>query len=233
MSQIGQIIYNVEDYIGHGGLISSNAINPFTNGYVMEDSSGEIVNVLNNEKANKIDIYSNILEQCKIKNIKKLGIQAPPGTKFLISSPQEDLSKNGVYLIVGRTGIYELDLSGQGANILSYLSFLRPQNYVLDETESFTRAQSGVTKMNESKKKFDTSVNEIYQLYGGAAADTEVGKTYWKEYDRLYQDFCIEYEEARAIYLQGVNGVYRKGSEGDLQNIIIDFYYEPTESNTI
>ena len=222
--QIGQIVYNVEDYVGHGGLVSSSAINPFTSDYIVEDQSE---NNLDEGTRRKINIYEDILNQCGIKEVKKLGIQAPPGTKFQIDP---DYSSNPIYLIVGRTGIYELDLTDESSNSLKYLSFIRPQNYVLDESDSFARVSEGITKMNESKNKFDKEIKQLQDFYGTISADTDTGKTFWKEYDRLYQDYCIEHENARALYLQGVNGVYHRGSEGDLQNIIIDFYYELKEA---
>ena len=222
MSKIGQIIYNVEDYAGYGGLSSSSANNPLTSGYIVEKE-----NESNEITSQKINIYENILEQCHISKILKLGIQAPPGTKFLLNSSEINTDINALTLIVGRTGIYELDLSGQGdGNNLTYLKFLRPQYFVLDEADSFKRSQEGITNMNKAKRKFDEEVNKLNSLYGSAATETDTNNEYWKDYDFLFQTYCDEYEGARALYLQGINGIYRKGSEGDLQNVIIDFYYE-------
>lgn len=43
----------------------------------------------------------------------KVGIQAPPGTKFLIGGGLHQ----GNYIVVGSTGIYEIDLTNMGITI--------------------------------------------------------------------------------------------------------------------
>ena len=77
---------------------------------------------------NRIDIYSNVLAQYK--NVKKIGIQAPPGTKFTFAVGLDDKQVSSDRIImVGRTGIYELN----DDIVISSLKFIKPQEYVLNE----------------------------------------------------------------------------------------------------
>jgi hypothetical protein len=65
----------------------------------------------------------------------KLGIQAPPGTKFTINN-----DKN---LIMGRTGVYELD---EGFKV-DELHFERPKKFQLDENQTNTALENGIAAL--------------------------------------------------------------------------------------
>ena len=222
MSQIGQIVYNVEDYSGHGGLISSSKDEPLTK-TVIDDGINEV---------EKIDIYNkNIFENISASKITKLGIQAPPGTQFILNENADLNNSLALNMMIGRTGIYELELSGEGSNIITSLRFIKPAVYVLDESESFTRTQQGITNMNKAREDFENKHNQLKLLHQ-TASNTEANQEYWEEYDVLYKTYCQEYESARALYLQGINGVYKKTEESELQNIIIDFYYDSETGST-
>lgn len=100
MASIGQIIYNLEDYGTNDGLISTS-----------KDKKSIISSEKDPEyKNNRINIFQELLSQ---EEYVKLGIQAPPGTRLQI---------NGKNIIVGRTGVYELDEE----IIVTSLKFLSP-----------------------------------------------------------------------------------------------------------
>lgn len=103
--QIGQIVYNLQDYLIYNDYISTNKDNLNT---TIKSSNTDY-----NEK--KINIYENLIPLYGTK-FTKLGIQAPPKTQFEV-----DLDK---IIMVGQTGIYELDNSLS----ISYLKFVRPSN---------------------------------------------------------------------------------------------------------
>lgn len=115
---IGQIIYNLEDYAGTGGLLStdkSNILNVVSSVWV-ENAENKLQPDNEAYENNRIDIFSyNILSHYGIPSVYKLGIQAPSGTKFYLNStavPQTDgtiIYTGGQEIIIGRTGIYELD----------------------------------------------------------------------------------------------------------------------------
>ena len=133
--ELKQIVYNLEDYGGSGGLISTNKNNHNELIYSMvyqnrENDSTETTLVgdlgLTDYMENRIDIFDkNIL--ANYTNVKKIGIQAPPGTKFTFS---ESLTPNaGQWLMIGRTGIYELN----DDIVIKSLRFQRPKNYILNK----------------------------------------------------------------------------------------------------
>ena len=98
--ELKQIVYNLEDYGGSGGLISTNKNNHNELIYSMvyqnrENDSTETTLVgdlgLTDYMENRIDIFDkNIL--ANYTNVKKIGIQAPPGTKFTFSESVNFLS---------------------------------------------------------------------------------------------------------------------------------------------
>lgn len=102
---IGQIVYNIQDYIVSGDYISTSSENPF-----------ERISSINPDyKIKKIDIYNqNLVTFYKANKFIKLGIQAPPNTKFKID-------ENKIFT-VGQTGIYELNDLIE----IKSLSFIQP-----------------------------------------------------------------------------------------------------------
>lgn len=102
---IGQIIYNLQDFIMSSSYISTNKNNINT----IIKSTDESYNTM------KVDIINtNLVSFYKANKFTKLGVQAPPRTKMKI---------NNKLIIVGSSGIYELD----DCEITS-LSFVQPTN---------------------------------------------------------------------------------------------------------
>ena len=89
---IGQIIYNLQDYIMSNSYISTSSDNP-----LQLVPSTDI-----DYETKKIDIYNqNLVTFYGANKFTKLGIQAPPNTKFKID--------NSKIFTTGQTGIYELN----------------------------------------------------------------------------------------------------------------------------
>jgi hypothetical protein len=67
-----QILYNVEDYNGNGGLISS---------YMKKGDVSSIETATQSPEGKvKINIFEDLIAELGINSITKLGVQAPPGT---------------------------------------------------------------------------------------------------------------------------------------------------------
>lgn len=217
---IKQIVYNVEDYAGSGGLISSNSQGDkvYPNDYY--DENGE----------SKIDIYNEIFSQIGIVSVNKIGIQAPPGTRFwlnLDSPPQQNSDTPDVTIMVGRTGIYETEPGFK----INGLQFERPVKYVLDTMQSKDMADEGRRDMDEAKITFDQNLAALKNKYGSATSSAS-NKDFWEEYEILHNNYVKAYEKGRSRYISGMMGIYVKieaNSENeinDLRNIIIDIRYD-------
>ena len=203
---IGQIVYNLEDYMGTGGLVSTARNNT------------RVTSFNNNDYENqRIDIFhSNILEGL---DVSKLGIQAPPGTKFFLNGSKGDSSSKGQEIVVGRTGVYELD---DGIAITS-LIFDRPKKFTIDIQATNEAITNGINQMEDAKIKFDNAYKALKLSYD-AANTTITNKEFWENYDILHDEYLIEYNAARAKYIQGVAGIYVQNHlSEDLYNIIIDY----------
>lgn len=233
--ELKQIVYNLEDYGGSGGLISTNKNNHneliYSTVYQNnENDSTETTLVgdlgLTDYLNNRIDIFSTDLEKNFLKNytnIKKIGIQAPPGTKFTFSeSPTPNASQ---WLMVGRTGIYELN----DDIVIKSLRFQRPKNYILNKELSQELQSNGTSIMKQARDEFLTKVTELTKSQGTVPDRTETGNDYWIQYNNLHQQYVTKYRSGLGLYLKGKAGVYVDGSEDDLYNIIIDFTYGEEE----
>lgn len=203
---IGQIVYNLEDYMGTGGLVSTARNNT------------RVTSFNNNDYENqRIDIFhSNILEGL---DVSKLGIQAPPGTKFFLNSSKGDSNSKGQEIVVGRTGVYELD---DGIAITS-LIFDRPKKFTIDIQATNEAITNGINQMEDAKIKFDNAYKALKLSYD-AANTTMTNKEFWENYDIIHDEYLNEYNAARAKYIQGVAGIYVQNHlSEDLYNIIIDY----------
>ena len=51
---------------------------------------------------------------------------------------------------------------------------------------------------------------------------------FWEEYDKHHDTYIEEYESARAHYIQGMAGHYKKMNNDDIEhhNVIIDIQYD-------
>lgn len=204
----GQIVFNLLDYREGKTYISTSKGNKKTT--VKTDSPN-----LNANGGVKINIYENLVDKGEIEEIKKLGIQAPPGTKFTINN-----DKN---LIMGRTGVYELDEQFP----VTQLSFERPIRYVLNEEETKTALEQGKNLLKTAKENFEQKVAAIEAPYGS--------EEYWKQYNTYYASYLNDYQQAYSLFLRGINGVYKRPNPDDenddlnyqdLENVIIDYLYK-------
>ena len=106
---VGQIIYNLKDYRNQYNYMSTSNSNItqilYSNSINKNADCSVAINSSASSNYKKIDIYDeNLIGKSSligVEKIKKLGVQAPAGTKFIINGDKE--------IMVGRTGIYELD----------------------------------------------------------------------------------------------------------------------------
>lgn len=149
-----------------------------------------------------IDIYSEILSQVGTTNIKKLGIQAPSGTICYVNDQE---------IMIGRTGIYELD---EVISITS-LRFARKQTYLLDSSATASQLQDAKNKIKAAENKRKTSMNAL------STSDPD----YYDKYIVIQEQYYKEYSIALELYNEALQGIYIRGGEEDLENVIIDYLY--------
>lgn len=227
--QFKQIVYNLEDYGGSGGLISTKQGDLFELVYSavyqnnLNDSTETTTNDETDYENKKINIFGvNILKG--FNNVKKIGIQAPPGTKFTFN--KATTQDTGEWIMVGRTGIYELN----DDIVIDYLRFQRPQNYIINKELSQQLQATGTGIMKAARDTFLQKINELEKTLGQAPDRTEAGSEYWTEYNNAHQNYITQYKSGLGIYLKGKAGVYVPDPTiVDLYNIIIDFTYETYE----
>lgn len=227
--QFKQIVYNLEDYGGSGGLISTKQgdLSELVYSGVYQNSLNDSTETTTNDETDyenkKIDIFgTNILKG--FNNVKKIGIQAPPGTKFTFN--KATTQDTGEWIMVGRTGIYELN----DDIVIDYLRFQRPQNYIINKELSQQLQATGTGIMKAARDTFLQKINELEKTLGQAPDRTEAGSEYWTEYNNAHQNYITQYKSGLGIYLKGKAGVYVPDPTiVDLYNIIIDFTYETYE----
>lgn len=224
--QFKQIVYNLEDYGGSGGLVSTKQgdLSELVYSAVYQnDLNDSTETTINNEtiyENDRINIFKdNILEG--FNNVKKIGIQAPPGTRFTFNKATTE--DTGDWIMVGRTGVYELN----DDIVISYLRFQRPQSYIINKELSQQLQATGAGTMKAARDIFLQKINELSKTFGQAPDRTETGSEYWTEYNNAHQNYITQYKSGLGIYLKGKAGVYTPDpTTVDLYNIIIDFTYE-------
>lgn len=227
--QFKQIVYNLEDYGGSGGLVSTKQgdLSELVYSAVYQNNLNDSTETTTNDETDyenkKIDIFGvNILKG--FNNVKKIGIQAPPGTKFTFN--KATTQDTGEWIMVGRTGIYELN----DDIVINYLRFQRPQNYIVNKELSQQLQATGTGIMKMARDIFLQKINELEKTLGQAPDRTEAGSEYWTEYNNAHQNYITQYKSGLGIYLKGKAGVYVPDPTiVDLYNIIIDFTYETYE----
>lgn len=179
----------------------------------------------------RLDIYNDIVSQFKKGNFNKLGIQAPPGTKFYINSSTSPI-------MIGRTGIYELD---EDINVSS-LKFEAPKNYELNESKTQEHLVEGINQTKAAKAFYDNYMTKIAGLPGNKDSQGYTAQ-YWKDYNVIYKGgtlsnnenietgYSAQMEGAYSSMIQGINGVYDVKGVKEINNVIIDFLIKEGGSN--
>ena len=178
---IYQALYNVETmYVNQNtteGLYT-------TEGFRLFDEKGGI------------DVLSQILGEINEQTPKfKLGIQAPPGTQFLIG-------EDNVF-IMGAGGTFEVDENTQVPSLI----FVRPNIYVKDDEISNNKIKEGQQK-----------IQEAYEYYRSNVVDAPN----WEAKLDNTNTFINKFQEGKKTYEQGIRGIYISQGQSDLYNIIID-----------
>ena len=129
-------------------------------------------------------------------------------------------------IMIGRTGIYELD---EDIAITS-MYFVRPKNYIKDEEETELKKQQGEKIIKDAKAALEAAIKAL----GEEPTDqtSEAYKTYWNGYNEANDTYIAAFQEGSATLNQGLNGVYKLDEDnpyGDLENVIVDFIYDPSQ----
>ena len=180
MITVGQIVYNLEDYHNTGGVLFTSE-QDFKTALIQkvrnnENNQPEIYYVTEDgvvTEQKKIDIYGrNIIkynqrqegdpEGVKLpgvgyEKIFKLGIQAPPGTVFYLSTGLAPSSDSYKRIMMGRSGLYELDETVE----ITGLYFEQPCQYSIDEEATQQSIDAGIEIMKDAKNCFSTAVKAI------------------------------------------------------------------------
>lgn len=165
-----------------------------------------------------IDIYNDVVSASSARQFTKVGIQAPPGAQVVMNASKT--------IMIGRTGIYELD---EDIAITS-MYFVRPKNYIKDEEETELKKQQGEKIIKDAKAALEAAIKAL----GEEPADqtSEAYKTYWNGYNEANDTYIAAFQEGSATLNQGLNGVYKLDEDnpyGDLENVIVDFIYDPSQ----
>lgn len=204
MATIGQIVYNLEDQNNPGMYLST----------IDDTVTGETISSHDRyaELKNKRNIFSSVFNKDVI--LSKLGIQAPPGTRFVL---------NGKNIIIGTSGLYELDEESLPEIEKGAFKFIAPELYELDETLTQELLNSSIEALNTLEAERIKAINEIKPDENGNLTTED-----YEVYLTLNQDFIEKYNEAQVNYLYALSGVYVKVENPNttLYNIIIDYIQE-------
>jgi hypothetical protein len=248
-NKVGQIIYNVQDYYNSGGYVSSSIDSPLTstvnsssyttdvtdenkNTYKVPDwdkYKAHCYPIINPKASGKPSIISAI-GPINDTTIKKLGIQAPSGTKVHLNSGGKSDEQ---IIMIGRTGMYELD-----ENIsITDIYFERPRNYILDEEATAAQLLLGKKNMRAAEEERENKINLLNEgkdPYNEGQTIVKDSEEYWACYIHINDDFQKAYDTAKGQYNIGVTGIYKLPNKDnpyaeenykELYNIIIDFEY--------
>ena len=187
-------------------------------------------NVIDNNSGSYIksgeDIFTDIVNQIGASQFNKVGIQASPGTQIVMN--------NAKTIMVGRTGIYELD----DDIAITAMYFVRPRKYEKDEEASAEAIEQGVARMQAAEDVRERALEQFYvdnPVIPDRETDPEGYQAYWDAYNNIQMTYIAAYQEALNLYNSGINGIYVLPNPGDvdapenyqdLYNVIIDFIYE-------
>lgn len=186
-------------------------------------------NVIDNNSGSYVssgqNIFSDIIAQVGASQFNKVGVQAPAGTKIVMNESKT--------IMVGRTGIYELD----DDIAITNMYFIRPRKYEKDEETSQQAIEQGTEGMQAADKKRADDLEQFYKenpVMPDPDTDPEGYRAYWDSYNNIQTTYIEAYQTALSLYNQGVNGIYvlpnpdnidAPENYQDLYNVIIDFIY--------
>ena len=186
-------------------------------------------NVIDNNSGSYVssgqNIFSDIIAQVGASQFNKVGVQAPAGTKIVMNESKT--------IMVGRTGIYELD----DDIAITNMYFIRPRKYEKDEEASQQAIKQGTEGMQAADKKRADDLEQFYKenpVMPDPDTDPEGYRAYWDSYNNIQTTYIEAYQTALSLYNQGVNGIYvlpnpdnidAPETYQDLYNVIIDFIY--------
>lgn len=186
-------------------------------------------NVIDNNSGSYVssgqNIFSDIIAQVGASQFNKVGVQAPAGTKIVMNESKT--------IMVGRTGIYELD----DDIAITNMYFIRPRKYEKDEEASQQAIEQGTEGMQAADKKRADDLEQFYKenpAMPDPDTDPEGYRAYWDSYNNIQTTYIEAYQTALSLYNQGVNGIYvlpnpdnidAPENYQDLYNVIIDFIY--------
>lgn len=186
-------------------------------------------NVIDNNSGSYVssgqNIFSDIIAQVGASQFNKVGVQAPAGTKIIMNESKT--------IMVGRTGIYELD----DDIAITNMYFIRPRKYEKDEEASQQAIEQGTEGMQAADKKRADDLEQFYKenpVMPDPDTDPEGYRAYWDSYNNIQTTYIEAYQTALSLYNQGVNGIYvlpnpdnidAPENYQDLYNVIIDFIY--------
>lgn len=197
---LGQIVYNIDN--------------------IKDSKNEEIKNMLINGIVQTPENKNGKLPEQSI--ITKLGIQAEPGTKIILTLSG---SNNTISIIIGRTGIYELDEKVT----ISQLKIEPTYKYELNEDKTREAQNLAATKFLNIIETNNNITDVGFDNEEGWIGEEEAAITTWvnryQTNDQLFQEGYIE-------YLKGKNGIYDIAKDGnnkpiieEMHNIIIDYVY--------
>lgn len=186
-------------------------------------------NVIDNNSGSYVssgqNIFSDIIAQVGASQFNKVGVQAPAGTKIVMNESKT--------IMVGRTGIYELD----DDIAITNMYFIRPRKYEKDEEASQQAIEQGTEGMQAADKKRADDLEQFYKenpVMPDPDTDPEGYRAYWDSYNNIQTTYIEAYQTALSLYNYGVNGIYvlpnpdnidAPENYQDLYNVIIDFIY--------
>lgn len=186
-------------------------------------------NVIDNNSGSYVssgqNIFSDIIAQVGASQFNKVGVQAPAGTKIVMNESKT--------IMVGRTGIYELD----DDIAITNMYFIRPRKYEKDEEASQQAIEQGIEGMQAADKKRADDLEQFYKenpVMPDPDTDPEGYRAYWDSYNNIQTTYIEAYQTALSLYNYGVNGIYvlpnpdnidAPENYQDLYNVIIDFIY--------
>lgn len=186
-------------------------------------------NVIDNNSGSYVssgqNIFSDIIAQVGASQFNKVGVQAPAGTKIVMNESKT--------IMVGRTGIYELD----DDIAITNMYFIRPRKYKKDEEASQQAIEQGTEGMQAADKKRADDLEQFYKenpVMPDPDTDPEGYRAYWDSYNNIQTTYIEAYQTALSLYNQGINGIYvlpnpdnidAPENYQDLYNVIIDFIY--------